>query len=75
MMLGDVLRRLRKAKGLTQPELARRAEITDEYVSMLESGVKRNPSLAVLQRLAKALNVTVAELIGEWKPARKRARR
>ncbi len=63
MRLGDVLRRLRGAKGLTQAELARRAKITDEYVSMLESGAKQNPSLAVLRRLAKALGVSVAELL------------
>lgn len=63
MKLGDVLRRLREAKGLTQTELARRAKITDEYVSMLESGAKWNPSLMVLQRLAKALGVSVGELI------------
>ena len=63
MRLGDVLRRLRVAKGLTQTKLARRAKITSEYVSMLESGAKRNPSLEVLQRISKALGVTVAELL------------
>ncbi len=63
MRLGDVLRRLREAKGLTQPELARRAKITDEYVSMLESGVRRNPSLEVLQRISKALGLSVGELV------------
>lgn len=62
MKLGDVLRQRREAKGLTQAELARKAKITDEYVSMLETGAKRNPSLAVLQRLAKALGVSVGEL-------------
>ncbi len=63
MRLGDALRRLREAKGLTQVELAKRANITDEYLSMLESGVRRNPSLAVLRRLARALGVSVGELM------------
>lgn len=63
MRLGDALRRLRVAKGLTQTELARRAKITSEYVSLLESHAKANPSLQVLQRLAKALGVSVAELL------------
>lgn len=58
-----MLKRLREAKGLTQPEVARRAGITDEYVSMLESGVRRNPSLAVLIRIAKVLGVSVSELL------------
>ena len=61
--MGDVLRRLREAKGLTQTELAKRAKITDEYVSMLESGAKRNPSFEVLKRLAKALGISVGELL------------
>jgi transcriptional regulator with XRE-family HTH domain len=33
------------------------------YLAMLESGVKANPSLDMLQRLAKALKVTVGELV------------
>ncbi len=45
------------------------------YVALfrLENG-ETDPRLSTLRKLAKALNVTVAELIGE-KPARKRARR
>jgi transcriptional regulator with XRE-family HTH domain len=34
------------------------------YIAMLETGKKRNPSVAVLQRLAKALRVPVTELLG-----------
>lgn len=65
MKLGDVLRNRREARGLTQAELARRAKITGEYVSMLETGAKRNPSLAVLQRLAKVLGVSVSDLLAD----------
>ncbi len=45
------------------------------YVALfrLESG-ETDPRLSTLRKLAKALNVTVAELIGEM-PVRKRARR
>lgn len=62
-MLKDTLKKLRGARGLTQTELAREAGITVAYLSMLESGAKRNPSLAVLQRLAKALDVSFGELL------------
>ena len=46
------------------------------YVALfrLESGVT-DPRLGTLRKLAKALNVTVADLIGEGKPARERAGR
>lgn len=61
--LGTVIRRVRKAKGLTQVELAKRARIARPYLVRLESGQQTNPSLAVLKRLARALVVPVVELL------------
>lgn len=52
--VGTNLRRLRQAKGLTQEELAHQAEIHQTYLSGVEVG-KRNPSIAVLDRIAAAL--------------------
>jgi len=49
--------------GFTLDELARRAKVTKPYLSQLENGVRKNPSLPVLRRLAKALGVPVAELL------------
>lgn len=43
--------------------LAKRAGVTDAYIAQLETGVRKNPSLTVLKRLAKALGVTVVELL------------
>ena len=62
--VGRVLKSLREDKGLNQVELAKKAKVTTAYVSMLEAGKKKNPSLGVLQRLAKALGVPVTELLG-----------
>lgn len=62
-MRGDTLKRLRERKGLTQTELASRVGVTAAYISMLESGAKGNPTLGIVRRLAKALGVSVAELI------------
>ncbi|MDO8475815.1 MAG: helix-turn-helix transcriptional regulator [Candidatus Rokubacteria bacterium] len=46
------------------PRVLRAAEwIAPGYVAQLEMGVRKNPSLEVLQRIAKALGVTVAELL------------
>lgn len=57
------LRRLREQQGLSQKALGGRAKVTDAYVAQLETGVRKNPSLAVLKRLAKALGVPVTDLL------------
>jgi transcriptional regulator with XRE-family HTH domain len=61
--LSMVLRTLRATKGLTQVDLAKRASITQSYLAELERGGKKNPSLVVLKRLAKALGVPVTALL------------
>jgi transcriptional regulator with XRE-family HTH domain len=59
-----VIRELREKKGLTQEELAFKAKVTPGYVAQLELGIRRNPSLDVVRRLARALGVRLAELLG-----------
>jgi transcriptional regulator with XRE-family HTH domain len=63
--LPENLKRLRAEKRLSQAELSRQAEVSPGYVSELESGQGKRPSGQVLMRLAKALGVTIAELLGE----------
>ena len=53
-LLPKVLKELREAAGLTQKELAEKVGVHRSYISMLESGVRHNPSDAVLYRIAKA---------------------
>jgi transcriptional regulator with XRE-family HTH domain len=55
------IRRLRVGRGLSQEALAVDAEIDRTYVSRLERGLE-NPSVAVLERLAKALSANIEEL-------------
>ncbi len=62
--IGKMLKALRGKKGLTQIELARKAKIDQSYLARLERGDRGNPSLEKIQKLAKALKVTVAELVG-----------
>ena len=57
------LKRLRKKKELTLDQLARRVGCSAPYIHMLETGKKNNPSLATLKRLAKALGVSVEQLL------------
>ncbi len=56
------LRRLRHESGWSQEEFADRAGIHRTYVSDLERGA-RNPTLMVVDRLAKALEVSAGSLL------------
>jgi transcriptional regulator with XRE-family HTH domain len=58
--VGLNVKRLRRAKRLSQEELAHRAEIHQTYLSEVE-GAKRNPSIDVLTRIANALEVDIEE--------------
>ncbi|MEP6934521.1 MAG: helix-turn-helix transcriptional regulator [Nitrospirota bacterium] len=57
------MKRIRVARGLTQGELAKKARMTQGFISQVESGVRKNPGVLHVQRLAKALRVSVAELL------------
>ena len=60
--IGAQIRRLRKAKALSQAALARRAQLTRVYVTRLEAG-RQDPSLSTISALAKALGVPVTALL------------
>ena len=48
---------------MTQEALARRAKVSRSYLAALEAGHRKNPSVAVLRRIANALGVPVAALL------------
>jgi len=60
--LGENIRRIRLAKGMTQGDLCRKLEVDRDYMSNVESG-KKNPTLSTIGRIAKALNVSIEELM------------
>jgi transcriptional regulator with XRE-family HTH domain len=60
--LGRNVRRLRKEKGWSQEEFADRAGIHRTYVSDIERGA-RNPTVAIIEQLAKPLGVTAGRLL------------
>lgn len=66
MIGGDIItlsvERLRKEKGLTQCELAAQLGVTQGAISMIERG-DRMPSMKVLLKLSKVLEVSIEELI------------
>jgi transcriptional regulator with XRE-family HTH domain len=59
--IGQNLRRLRKERGVSQEDFATDSGFDRGYISGVERGV-RNPSVLVLERIATALEVDVAEL-------------
>jgi transcriptional regulator with XRE-family HTH domain len=59
--VGLNLQRIRRAKGLSQEELAHRARVHQTYLSGVEGG-KRNPSIGVLSRIVTALGADIEEL-------------
>lgn len=64
------IRRLRQERGLTQEELAVRIRITRNYVGMIERQ-ENSPTVAILERIAKALGVEPARLFDEKAAGRK----
>jgi transcriptional regulator with XRE-family HTH domain len=61
--LGAVVRRLRRERDWTQETLARRAGLSQPHISEIEAGVRANPSAVVVKKLARALDVPIAELL------------
>ena len=65
------LRRLRVARGLSQENLAVDAGIDRSYVSRLERGIE-NPTIAVLEQLAQALEAGVGDFFIAPRPGEAR---
>lgn len=59
--VGVNIQRIRRSLGLSQEELAARANVHQTYLSGVESG-KRNATLLVLERIAEALSVDLTDL-------------
>jgi transcriptional regulator with XRE-family HTH domain len=75
MSFNERLRRLRQKRGLTWYALGKLSGVPKQVLSRLEQP-KSNPTLATLRKLAVALGVSIAELVGEEaeKPKRKRSK-
>ena len=60
--LGKNLKRIRTTKGISQGDIARSLGVNRGFISNIENG-KTNPTLATIARLAKAVRVSVDELL------------
>jgi HTH-type transcriptional regulator, cell division transcriptional repressor len=64
-LFGRRLRELRKERGLTQEALAESADLSGNYISDLELGLKV-PSLTILVRLSQALQIATPDLLRDF---------
>lgn len=60
--LGRNLKRIRKEKGISQGDIVRSLGMDRAFISNIENG-KTNPTLATIAKLAKAVGVSINELM------------
>jgi transcriptional regulator with XRE-family HTH domain len=62
MNIGKAIKLCRIQKGMRQSELAKLAEISMAYLSLIENG-KRDPNFSVLQTISRSLDVPLSILV------------
>jgi transcriptional regulator with XRE-family HTH domain len=65
---GRAIKQLRRARGMSQRELSRRAEVGQSQLSRLEEGAQDDTYLSTAGRLAAALGVSLDELVSQRPP-------
>ncbi len=68
MSIGDRIRTARKAAGLSQEELARRAGMSLKGMGDIERGLIPDPHYSSLSKIANGLGVPIGELLEEERP-------
>jgi len=63
-MLSDNIKRLRRAKGMTQEEMAERLHVVRQTISKWETGLSV-PDADMLMRIAELFEVTISDLLGD----------
>lgn len=59
------IKKLRKEKGLSQDKLSRLADVAHATIVKIESGGIKSPTIDTVQKIAKALNVNINDLINK----------
>jgi transcriptional regulator with XRE-family HTH domain len=65
MEVGEYIKKFRELRGITLPDLAARAGVSKAFLWEIESGKSRRPGAEVLFKIAEALEVTIAQLLGK----------
>ena len=61
--LGQKIRKLRQKLELSQDDFARKANVPYTTLTKIETGVIKKPSVFVVSKIAKALDVAIEELL------------
>ena len=61
LKIGQRIKQLRDAKGMAQKDLVYAVDLDRSYITSIENGL-RNVSIVNIEKIAKALNVTLKEL-------------
>ena len=61
--IGKNIKRLRQEKGLSQDKLSKLADLSLNTVVKMELDESPNPTIETIQRIAKALDVSVDDLL------------
>jgi len=56
------IKRVREEKGMTQEQLAEKANVNRSLLNQLETGKLKNTSINTLQKIADTLNCKITEL-------------
>ncbi|WP_270180235.1 helix-turn-helix domain-containing protein [Alkalihalobacillus sp. CinArs1] len=62
-MVGENVRKIRREKGISLSVLAERALVSKSYLSNIERNLKTNPTIDVLLRVSKVLEVDLYDLL------------
>ena len=62
-MNGGIIRALRLKRGMTLNQLAVLSGVSKSYISYIERGLQKNPSIIVLKKISEALDVEFIQLI------------
>ena len=65
--IGRKIKLLRRTRGFSQDELARRARVTQKSISKIETGVTKNPRGLILKKIGNVFEVSVDYLCGPTK--------
>ena len=61
--IADNIKKYRNKLGVSQDRLSKLADVTYNTIIKIESGANTNPTIETLAKIAKALNVSVDDLI------------
>ena len=64
-LIGESVKRFRKKLGISQDKLSKLADVSHNTIIKIESGGIKNPTIKTAQKIAKALGISVDDLIKE----------